>query len=97
IIVAGGNGKGRNLNQLPYPQGVIIDDLGQIYVAYMRNHRVMRWGEGKEEDEVVVGGNRQGSESNQLARPAGLSFDDEGNLYVADYSNDRIQKFEVIL
>ncbi|CAF4078687.1 unnamed protein product, partial [Adineta steineri] len=82
------------LNQLSYPTGVIVDDLGQIYVADWGNHRVIRWCEGKEEGEIVVGGNGQG---NQLDGPRGLSFDDEGNLYVADCCNHRIEKFEIIL
>ncbi|CAF1368023.1 unnamed protein product [Adineta steineri] len=96
-IVAGGNGEGRNLNQLSYPEGIIVDDLGQIYVIDGGNHRVMRWYQGKEEGEIVVGGNGQGDESNQLNHPTGLSFDNEGNLYVADHFNHRIQKFEIVL
>ncbi|CAF0998952.1 unnamed protein product [Adineta steineri] len=91
-IVAGGN-----LNQLFYPRGIIVDGLGQIYVADFCNHRIMRWCEGKEEGEIIVGGNGQGNQSNQLNGPYGLSFDDEGNLYVADSFNHRIQKFEIIL
>ncbi|CAF1467691.1 unnamed protein product, partial [Adineta steineri] len=96
-IVAGGNGERSNLNQLSSPAGVIVDDLGQIYVADSSNHRVMRWCEGKEEGEIVVGGNGEGSQSNQLDYPCGLSFDDEQNLYVSDRLNHRIQKFEIIL
>ncbi|CAF1164520.1 unnamed protein product [Adineta steineri] len=92
--MAGGNGKGQNLNQLIQPQGVIVDHLGQIYVADGGNERVMRWCEGKEEGEIVVSGNSLGNQPNQFYGPNGLSFDDEGNLYVADYWNRRIQKFE---
>ncbi|CAF1260802.1 unnamed protein product [Adineta steineri] len=96
-VVAGGNGKGANLTQLSEPAGVIVDDLGQIYVADWGNNRVMRWCEGKEEGEIVVGGNGQGNQSNQLSFPCGLSFGDEGSLYVTDNRNHRIQKFEIIL
>ncbi|CAF4137054.1 unnamed protein product [Adineta steineri] len=88
---------GRYFNQLSESQGVIIDGLGQIYVADHLNDRVMRWCEGKEEGETVVGGNGRGSELNQLNGPVGLSFDDEGNLYVVDSRNHRIQKFETTL
>ncbi|CAF1049955.1 unnamed protein product [Adineta steineri] len=94
-IVAGGNGQGRNLNQLSLPQGVIVDYLGQIYVADCENHRVMRWCEGKVEGEIVVGGNGKGNKSNQLNLPFGLSFDDEGNLYVAELGNHRIKKSQI--
>ncbi|CAF1468029.1 unnamed protein product [Adineta ricciae] len=32
-LVAGGNGKGKNLNQLNWPRGGLMDDLGRVYVA----------------------------------------------------------------
>jgi len=80
---------------LSSPRGVIVDRLGQIYVAACENHRVMRWCEGSKEGTIVVGGNGDGKESNQLNYPVGLSFDEQGNLYVADNGNNRIQKFEV--
>ncbi|CAF0842317.1 unnamed protein product [Adineta steineri] len=96
-IVAGGNAHGEHLNQLYHPQGLIVDHLGQIYVAEWGNDRVVRWCEGKKEGEIVVGGNGRGNHSNQLNHPSGLSFDAEGNLYVADEWNNRIAKFEIIL
>ncbi|CAF4305473.1 unnamed protein product [Adineta steineri] len=91
-IVAGGN-----RNELSQPEGVIVDHLGQIYMADSKNHRVMRWCEGKEEGEIVVGGNGKGIQSNQLNSPNGLSFDVEGNLYVTDFENHRVAKFDIIL
>ncbi|CAF4247532.1 unnamed protein product, partial [Adineta steineri] len=94
IIVAGGNGQGNSLKQLSCPNGVIVDHLGQIYVADTGNHRVMRWCEGDEEGEVVVGGDGNGPRSNRLNSPYNLSFDNEENLYVADSGNHRIQKYE---
>ncbi|CAF4151658.1 unnamed protein product, partial [Adineta steineri] len=97
IIVADGNGQGNSLKQLSFPQGVIVDHLGQIYVADYCNNRVMRWCEGDEEGEIIVGGNGEGIQSNQLNYPNDLSFDNEENLYVADSLNNRIQKFEKII
>ncbi|CAF4154374.1 unnamed protein product [Adineta steineri] len=86
-IVAGGNGIGNGLNQLVNPIGVIVDQLGQIYVADAANGRVVRWREGNDKGEIVVGGNGIGRGSNQLNHPTGLSFDIEGNLYVVDSAN----------
>jgi sugar lactone lactonase YvrE len=74
---------------------LIVDQLGQIYVADLGNDQVMRWCKGGKEGTIVVGGNRKGQQSNQLNGPRGLSFDRQGNLYVADYGNHRIQKFEI--
>ncbi|CAF1428794.1 unnamed protein product [Adineta ricciae] len=97
IVVAGGNGRGENLNQLNHPQGIIVDHEGRIYVADMYNHRIMRWCGGDKEGEIIVGANGKGEEPNQLAGPCGLSFDDEGNLYVVDWGNHRIQRFDFII
>ncbi|CAF0895030.1 unnamed protein product [Adineta steineri] len=95
-LVASGNDQGNSLKQLSRPQGVVVDHLGQIYVADERNHRVVRWCEGDKEGQIVVGGNGFGTQSNQLNSPRGLSFDNEKNLYVVDHYNHRIQKYEKI-
>jgi DNA-binding beta-propeller fold protein YncE len=95
IIVAGGNDEGNSLKQLSSPQGVIVDQSGQIYVTDNDNHRVMRWCEGVSEGMIIIGGNGRGQQSNQLNRPSGLSFDRLGNLYIADCNNNRIQKFDI--
>jgi DNA-binding beta-propeller fold protein YncE len=95
IVVAGGNGKGKSLRQLSSPQGVIVDQVGQIYVADWGNHRVMCWSQGANEGTIVVGGNEYGQQSNQFSYPRNLSFDRQGNLYVVDCWNHRIQKFEI--
>ncbi|CAF1429607.1 unnamed protein product, partial [Adineta steineri] len=97
IVVAGGKGKGNSLTQLSNPRGVIVDHLGNVYVAGSGNERVMRWCEGSCEGSIAVGGNREGEQPNQLSYLRGLSFDVQGNLYVVDQGNDRIQKFEIDL
>ncbi|CAF1431945.1 unnamed protein product, partial [Adineta steineri] len=97
IVVAGGKGQGNSLAQLSCPTGMIIDHLGNVYVADKNNHRIMRWCEGSKEGSIVVGGNGCGDEPNQLNCPKDLSFDVQGNLYVVDYWNHRIQKFDIDL
>ncbi len=81
--------------QLYYPEGVIVDHWGNVYVADSWNRRIMRWTPGSSEGSIVVDGNGKGQQSNQLNGPRGLSFDRQGNLYVADLGNNRIQKFEI--
>jgi len=95
IVVAGGNDAGDQLNQLYCPQGILIDQLGGIYIADWGNHRVMRWYEDDSEGTVVVGGNQPGQQADQLNCPVGLAFDAQGNLLVTDSENHRVQKFEV--
>jgi sugar lactone lactonase YvrE len=80
---------------LSYPAGVVVDQLGTVYVADESNHRIMRWVKGATQGSDIVGGNGGGGQSNQLDRPKGLSFDRHGNLYVADYYNYRVQEFNI--
>jgi len=74
---------------------VIVDQLGQIYVADYYNHRVMRWSRGAKEGMIVAGENRREEQSNQFKYPRYLSFDRQENLYVIDCWNNRIEKFEI--
>jgi hypothetical protein len=95
IVVAGDQGQGNSLRQLDYPRGIIVDQLGSIYVADTGNHRVMRWLKGAAEGSIVVGGNEVGAQPNQFDWPTDLSFDLENNLHVVDCMNNRVQKFDV--
>jgi sugar lactone lactonase YvrE len=95
IVVAGGQGAGNGLAQLSCPRGVIVDQLGTLYVADFGNHRVMRWLKGATQGSVVVGGNGYGEQSNQFNGPVSLSFDRENNLYVVEYGNRRVEKFNI--
>jgi sugar lactone lactonase YvrE len=95
IVVAGGEGPGNGLIQLKYPDGVVIDQLGTVYVADHQNQRIMRWVNGTTEGSVIVGGNGDGELSNHLNMPMGLSFDRHGNLYVLEHGNHRVQKFNI--
>ncbi|CAF1156799.1 unnamed protein product [Didymodactylos carnosus] len=95
-VVAGGKGReGNGLTQLSYPAGVIVDQLGTVYVAEEGNDRIMRWPKGATQGSVIVGGNGRGEQSNQLNEPVGLSCDRHGNLYVVDCGNHRVQKFNI--
>jgi sugar lactone lactonase YvrE len=93
IVVAGGQGEGNGLAQVSYPNGVVVDQLGTVYVAEEQNDRIIRWLEGATQGSVIIGGNGRGGQSNQLCVPICLSFDRHGNLYVADWGNARVQKF----
>jgi sugar lactone lactonase YvrE len=95
IVVAGGQGEGNDRTQLSYPQGIVVDQLGTVYVADWVNDRIMRWPKGSTQGSVMVGGNGRGGQSNQLNIPVGLSFDRHGNFYVVDEENHRVQKFNI--
>ncbi|CAF1690043.1 unnamed protein product, partial [Adineta ricciae] len=63
-VVAGGNGKGDQLNQLNYPTFVFVDDEQSLYVSDWGNHRVMKWRKDAQEGIVVAGGNGKGENLN---------------------------------
>ncbi|CAF1593500.1 unnamed protein product [Rotaria magnacalcarata] len=95
IVVGGDQGQGNDLSQLLYPNGVIVDQLGTVYVSDGWNNRIIRWPKGATQASVIAGGNGQGRQSNQLNEPIGLPFERLGNLYVVDLGNHRVQKFSI--
>ncbi|CAF3882038.1 unnamed protein product [Rotaria sp. Silwood1] len=90
IIVAGGNGKGADLNQLKEPTYIFVDQHQTVYVSDNNNHRVMKWNKGAKEGVVVAGGQGQGHALTQLSCPYGLFVDTLSTIYVADSLNHRV-------
>ncbi|CAF3808194.1 unnamed protein product [Adineta steineri] len=93
IIVAGGNGKGDQLNQLNSPTFIFVDEDQSVYVSDKDNSRVMKWIKGAKEGSIVAGGNGQGKNINQLYQPQGVIVDDLGQVYVADFENHRVMRW----
>ena len=52
-VVAGGNGKGSDLNQLHFPFNVEVDNEGNVYVADPYNSRIVKWEPNANEGIVV--------------------------------------------
>jgi sugar lactone lactonase YvrE len=92
-LVAGGNGKGDNLNQLNVPTYIFVDQDDSVYVSDWNNHRVMKWMKGAKEGIVVAGGQGEGNRLAQLSYPQGVIVDHLGRVYVADYDNHRIMRW----
>lgn len=88
--VAGGNGRGDQLNQLDSPAYIFIDGNETVYVSDCNNHRVMKWIKDAKEGIVVAGGHGQGDSLKQLNYPCGLLVIDAGDVYVADNLNHRV-------
>ncbi|CAF3524390.1 unnamed protein product, partial [Adineta steineri] len=93
IVVAGGNGKGDQLNQLDYPTFIFVDEDQSIHVSDCNNHRVMKWRKDAKEGTTVAGGNGEGANLNQLSEPQGIIVDDLGHIYVADSWNARVMRW----
>ena len=90
VLVAGGHGRGTNMDQLWYPTYLFVDREGALYITDSRNHRVMRWSAGAKEGEIVAGGNGEGDELDQLCYPNGIVVDNRETIHVADTRNNRI-------
>ena len=90
IVIAGGNGKGNQLNQLNCPTYLFVDEEQALYVSDSSNHRVMKWNKDAKQGIVVAGGQGQGSALTQLYYPRGLFVDASSTIYVADTYNDRV-------
>ncbi|CAF3084242.1 unnamed protein product [Rotaria sp. Silwood2] len=92
-VVAGGHGRGDQLDQLNDPSYVFVDGYHSIYVSDRRNHRVVKWLKDAKEGVVVAGGQGQGSARNQLSSPRGVFVDLWGTVYVADAGNNRVMRW----
>jgi len=95
--IAGGNGLGKELNQLNCPQGIYIDDDQQfIYIADTANHRIIRRKFGTDNDQIVAGGNGRGNQTNQLDRPSDMIVDRKTkSLIICDQGNERIVRWSL--
>ena len=44
VLVAGGNGRGNNINQLNYPMGIYFESSSNsLIIANTRAHNIVRW------------------------------------------------------
>ena len=90
-MVAGGNGKGNQFNQLNHPTYLFVDEEQAVYVSDWYNHRVLKCNKDAKEGIVVAGGQGKGSVLTQLSSPRGLLVDTSGTIDVVDASNDRVR------
>lgn len=84
--------------RLNYPNGVAIDNSGNLYIADTDNHRIRKVdttgiittvaGNGT----MGYNGDGEAATHARLARPTSVAIDNIGNLYIADTGNHRIRK-----
>jgi sugar lactone lactonase YvrE len=92
-IVAGGNGKGNQTNQLNYPTAVFVDRQKNIYVADNENNRIQKWSVNGKNGKTIIGKFGRGSRLDQIDNCWSLYVDKNYNVYVAELSNHRITKW----
>ncbi|CAF4364998.1 unnamed protein product, partial [Adineta steineri] len=91
ITVAGGNGKGQELNQLNLPAGIFIDIKKNIFIADNDNNRIVEWKYNAKEGQTIESINKQGNTMNQLDRPTDVIVDQQNqSIIIADHNNRRV-------
>ena len=86
---------GHGLNQLCFPQTLIVDIEKNMFIVDTGNNRIMRWKIDSTSGEVIAGDTTVGVMPYQLFKPTAISFDSDGDLFVVDTGNNRLQKFAV--
>ena len=69
IVVAPGQIDEKNPSSLRGPSGMIVDHMGNIYIADTRNPQITRWSPGAIKGNTVVGEKQYGSGATQLIYP----------------------------
>jgi len=91
---SGGTFNGISPSTLNYPTDVMLDPMGNIYVADRANHRVQFFMADQSNATTIAGKTGMvGSNATLLSSPNSITFDNQLNLYVTDGYNHRIQKF----
>jgi sugar lactone lactonase YvrE len=79
------------LNQ---PQDVVLDSMGNLYVADGYNNRVQFFLAGQSSGVTIAGTGTPSSTATGLYLPTSVAVDAQFNVYVSDYQNLRVQKFQ---
>src|SRR5262245_48881927 len=86
--------------KLVYPNGLALDDKGDLYISDVGTHRILKLGRlGRL---TVIAGTGEGGYGGdggpainaQLHAPHDIQFDSEGNLFIADSYNHRIRRID---
>jgi len=94
VVGSSGGTSGISPSTFGYPTDVMLDPMGNIYVADRSNHRIQFFMAGQLNATTIAGQTGMiGSSATLLSSPIAMTFDNQLNLYVADWYNYRIQKF----
>ncbi|CAF4565820.1 unnamed protein product [Rotaria socialis] len=92
-VVAGGNSKGKDLDQLDYPTYITVDNNDSIYVSDNGNNRIMKWPNGAREGIVMATTQTNSDKNTSSCGLRGIAVDQRGTLYVAEMFNHRVTQW----
>lgn len=85
---------GKTSTSLRSPTDVMLDPMGNMYVADRSNHRILFFQPGEMNGTIIAGSTGvTGMNSTLLFSPSSIALDNQLNLYVTDRYNHRVQKF----
>ncbi|HTB06022.1 MAG TPA: T9SS type A sorting domain-containing protein [Bacteroidia bacterium] len=93
-----GDGGAATIAQLNYPEGMVVDVSGNLFIADYQNNRIRKVDTAGIISTVVgtggagFSGDGGSAIAAKLNGPFGLAIDTSGNLYIADQKNSRIRK-----
>ncbi|MGA1197444.1 MAG: Ig-like domain-containing protein, partial [Candidatus Latescibacterota bacterium] len=87
--------------QINYPQGLAVDQAGNVYIADSHNQRIRKINPQTGIITTVAGNGGHGYSGNnnqatqaELGAPLGVFIDTNNNLFIADTENNRIRKVD---
>lgn len=85
---------GKSTTSLRSPTDVMLDPMGNMYVADRNNHRILFYQAGETNGTIIAGSTGvAGMNSTLFYSPSSIALDNQLNLYVTDRYNHRVQKF----
>ena len=94
----GGDGSAATAASLNQPTGIVMDGLGNLFIADLINNRIRKVTSAGIISTVVgngtggFGGDACIATGGVLNNPTGVAVDGNGNLYIADQSNNRVRE-----
>ncbi len=95
-----GDGGPATQAQLDFPEGVALDEAGNLYIADTWNHRIRKVDAAGVITTVAgdgtfgYGGDGGPATQAQLSQPDDVALDEAGNLYITDHGNNRIRRVD---
>ena len=83
--------KGESVRMLDDPWGVAVNNLDEIAVTQLGNHRVSLF---DRDGTHLRSFGREGENNGEFNQPSGIAFDSLGNIILTDHNNHRVQVFD---